>query len=230
MATAPSTNGSRSASSAVPGAKAGPALTLTIQTEDFSKTPFTVVGWTGTEEISQLFHHEVDFVAGLATPIAFHKVLGKPATLNVSGHGSRRGVIGRLTEEQPSKTHAHYRAEITHPLWFATKIAQSRVFQDLDVLDIIKAVIAGWPKPAVLDEFRIRGRYPKRPYCVQYRETDFHFLNRLMEEEGIYYFFHPSGPEFASEYMVISDEPLTHPHSLGELRLDRDSRNPQENS
>src|SRR5207253_4307815 len=73
-----------------------------------------------------------------------------------------------------------------------------------------------------------RGRYPKRPYCVQYRETDFHFLNRLMEEEGIYYFFQNTTPDFPADSMIICDEPLNHPHFLGDVRLDRDSRSPNE--
>src|SRR5262245_8598882 len=116
MASPPSVNGNRAAPAATSGSKVGKALTLTLRRADGDsdlKNPFTVVGWTGTEAMSQLYLYELEFVTDLATPLAFDKVLGKPATIEVLGGGRRHGIVGRLTEEQPTKTHARYRAEIT---------------------------------------------------------------------------------------------------------------------
>jgi type VI secretion system secreted protein VgrG len=215
MASPPSANGNRPAPSATSAAKPSPGLRLIIKDFHFEAppyTPFTVVGWTGTEGISQLFHHELELVADPATAIDFHRVLGQLAILEIAlGERKRRihGIIGRLTQERTDRAHAHFRAEITSRLWLTTKIAQSRVFQDLDAVDIIKAVFDSWPTPRPMVDYRIQGRYPKRPYCVQYRETDFQFLSRLMEEEGIYYFF--DHEDDLNERLVISDTPLGHP-------------------
>src|SRR5437588_127803 len=77
---------------------------------------------------------------------------------------------------------------VTTPLggdaWLLTKRAQSRIFQHQSVPDILKKVLTG-----VDVAYEIQGTFEPRDYCVQYRETDFHFASRLMEEEGIYYFF-----------------------------------------
>ena len=68
--------------------------------------------------------------------------------------------------------------------WTLTKKAQSRIFQQLSVPDILKQVLTGIDMAN-----QLQGTYLPRDYCVQYRETDFNFASRLMEEEGIYYFF-----------------------------------------
>ena len=78
----------------------------------------------------------------------------------------------------------HFRAELVPKLWLLTKKVQSRIFQHLSVPDILHQVLAG------LDvTYEILATYYQRDYCVQYRESDFDFASRLMEEEGIYYFF-----------------------------------------
>jgi uncharacterized protein involved in type VI secretion and phage assembly len=69
-------------------------------------------------------------------------------------------------------------------LWFLTRSAGSRIFQDVSVPDILEHVLGDNDL-----EFRLTRTYEKRDYCVQYRESDFDFASRLMEEEGIFYFF-----------------------------------------
>src|SRR5262249_4063551 len=84
-----------------------------------------------------------------------------------------------------------------------TRRAQSRIFQRMSVADILKKVLEG------LDvSYEIQGNFEKRDYCVQYRETDFNFACRLMEEEGIYYYFkHANG----SHKLVLANTPQSHP-------------------
>ena len=78
-----------------------------------------------------------------------------------------------------------YQAEIVPQLWLLTRKAQSRIFQQIAVPDILKQVLTG------LDvAYQLQGTYKPRDYCVQYRETDFNFASRLMEEEGIYLLLH----------------------------------------
>src|SRR6266498_1461344 len=71
-------------------------------------------------------------------------------------------------------------------LWFLTRTTDCRIFQEKTVPDIIKEVFQDHSM-AVFDD-GLTGTYARREYCVQYRETDFNFVSRLMEEEGIYYY------------------------------------------
>src|SRR5208282_5781297 len=101
------------------------------------------------------------------------------------------------------ETFVKYRAELVPKLWLLTKNVQSRIFQHLSVPDILHQVLTG-----VDVTYEILATYYQRDYCVQYRESDFDFASRLMEEEGIYYFFkHSNG----SHQMVVTDVPTQHP-------------------
>jgi len=91
---------------------------------------------------------------------------------------SQGGMVGRYYQ---------YRMVVRSWLWFATRTADCRIFQEKTVPDIIKEVFAD--HPVAVFEDGLTGKYSKRTYCVQYRETDFNFVSRLMEEEGIYYYF-----------------------------------------
>src|SRR5262249_17846395 len=83
-----------------------------------------------------------------------------------------------------------------------TQRAQSRIFQHQSVPDILKAVLTG-----IDTDFQLKGSFEPRDYCVQYRETDFNFASRLMEEEGIYFYFkHTQG----AHKMVLANAPEGH--------------------
>src|SRR5205823_6132971 len=99
-------------------------------------------------------------------------------------HRYFNGISSRISQGPRDNTFTEYRIEIVPRFWLLTLRAQSRIFQQIAVPDILKKVLAG------LDvSYELRGKYDPRDYCVQYRETDFNFASRLMEEEGIYYFF-----------------------------------------
>ena len=94
----------------------------------------------------------------------------------------------------------YFSAEVRPWLWFLTQQTDSYIFQNLDAMAIIQKV---------LERHQLKGKIKQktsklevREYCVQYRETDFDFINRLMEEEGLYYYFVNDGTE---EKMYISD-------------------------
>ena len=91
---------------------------------------------------------------------------------------SQIGMVGRLH---------HYRATLRPWLWFLTRTADCRIFQNMTAPDIIKEVF----RERGFSDFedKLSGTYREREYCVQYRETDFNFVSRLMEEEGIFYHF-----------------------------------------
>lgn len=82
----------------------------------------------------------------------------------------------------------HLVAEVRPFLWFLTKRQDSRIFQEMTAVEIIKSVLSDYGFSGDVEDI-LQSTYEKRVYCVQYRETDFSFISRLMEEEGIYFFF-----------------------------------------
>jgi type VI secretion system secreted protein VgrG len=117
-----------------------------------------------------------------------HYLNGYVRTFVNHGHGDRASI---------------YSAEVVAWIWFLTQRTDCRIFQELSVPQIVEAVF----RSASLTDFELSGlksTYPKREYCVQYRETDFAFVSRLLEEEGIFYYFrHEDG----KHVLVLGDSP-----------------------
>jgi type VI secretion system secreted protein VgrG len=166
-----------------------------------------LVGFEGREGVSELFRFQADLIAENRQAIAFDKLLGQKVTLGLAlGGGKMRyfsGIVSRFSQGARDTSFTAYRAEVVPQLWLLTRRVQSRIFQHVSVPDILKKVLEG------LDvRFEIHGTFHPRNYCVQYRETDFAFVSRLMEEEGIYYFFeHADG----AHTMVVANTPQSHP-------------------
>ncbi len=97
------------------------------------------------------------------------------------------GLVRRFVQLGQHEDHTAYRAEIVPWTWFLSLTRDCQVFQDKDVLEIVEDVFdtQGYPDY----EIRCTRNYPVRDYCVQYRETHLNFVSRLLEEEGIFYFF-----------------------------------------
>jgi type VI secretion system secreted protein VgrG len=175
----------------------------------------------GSETLSGLFHFQLGLLALSTSAVAFDKVLGQSVTVAfpLPGGGSRyfNGIVSRFSEgpqipgPEGRPTFTRYRAEMVPRFWLLTRQAQSRIFQQMAVPDILKQVLKG------LDvSYSLQGKYEPRDYCVQYRETDFAFASRLMEEEGIYYFFkHANG----SHTLVVADNPQGHADVPGPTTL-----------
>ena len=101
-------------------------------------------------------------------------------------------------------------------LWFLTRTTDCKIFQDKNVPDIIKEVFAD--HPVAVFEDGLNASYAQRKYCVQYRETDFDFVSRLMEEEGIYYYFEHSDGKHTLK-LVDSDSGAQDAREQGHHRL-----------
>ena len=155
----------------------------------------------GREGISQLFHYQLDLLAQRDTEIRFDKILGESVTvqLRLLNEDKRyfNGLVKQFSQGVRDEFFVRYRAEVVPKLWLLTKKVRSRIFQHITVPDILRQVFTG------LDvSYQIAGTYYPRDYCVQYRESDFDFASRLMEEEGIHYFFkHADG----SHQLIVSD-------------------------
>ncbi|HVK12638.1 MAG TPA: type VI secretion system tip protein TssI/VgrG, partial [Gemmataceae bacterium] len=175
-------------------------------------------GLTGTEAVSELYRFDLDLLAEVARgDVPFEKVLGQPVSVllrRTDGEPRQiNGIVSRFAQGPQVRgvhgtaTFVRYKATVVPRLWLATRRAQSRIFQQQTVPDILKAVLGevhADPKPV----FKLVGRYEPRDYCVQYRETDFAFASRLMEEEGIFYYWtHAAG----KHTLVVADHPQGHP-------------------
>jgi type VI secretion system secreted protein VgrG len=172
----------------------------------------------GREAVSSLFSYEIEAFTGNATDVDFSKLIGKSMTVSIAldNQGLRylNGIVIRCARGARGFDYTAYRFEIVPTLWLLTKIQQSRIFQQMSVPDILKKVLTG-----VDVSYETQGTYEPRDYCVQYRETDFAFASRLMEEEGIFYYFKFSD---GAHKMVVADAASAHvdmPH-MNELTYD----------
>lgn len=166
-----------------------------------------LVGLSGQEGLSRLFSFQLDLVALNSQPVPFDQVLGQPFLISVGFPGSGQryigGICSRFSEGRQGNTFTSYQAEVVPWPWLRTKRRRSRVFQDMTVPEILQRALVGGSFT-----YQLVGTYNRRDYVVQYRESDFDFASRLMEEEGIYYFFrHTAG----GHRLIVSDTPVANP-------------------
>ena len=147
---------------------------------------------TGYEGISRLFSYDLDLLAYDNDSISFKDIVGQKVSIKFQlPDGSPRyisGFVSRFTQgETDERMFTHYHAQVVPWLWFLTREADCRIFQNMAVPDIISKIF----DPFGFKDFKLnlKGSYPKLEYCVQYRETSFNFVSRLMEEFGIFYYF-----------------------------------------
>lgn len=178
------------------------------------KDVLLLVRCAGTEEISSLFSFELEMLSENHN-IAFKDIIGKNVTVSILlPDGSKRylnGIISRFSqgrgggEAGGDPRFSNFTATMVPFFWLLTRTSDSKIFQGLSVPDIVEKILK---EKEVLDyEIKLHGSYDKRDYCVQYRETDFNFISRLLEEEGIYYFFKH---EDKKHILVLADVPDEH--------------------
>jgi type VI secretion system secreted protein VgrG len=173
-----------------------------------------LAGFSGTEGLSSLFGFELDLLSENHS-IVFSDIIGKNVTVSVTlADGDKRffnGIVSRFSQgrgggEAGGDPHfSYYSATMVPWLWLLTRTADSRIFQKLSVPDIVEQIFGekGFSDYKML----LNDSYEKRDYCVQYRETDFNFISRLLEDEGIFYFFeHEQG----KHTLVLADAPDKH--------------------
>jgi type VI secretion system secreted protein VgrG len=165
-------------------------------------------GFTGSEAISQLFHFDLDLLSENGS-IALQDLVGKSVTLRIydakGGERHWNGFISRFSQGAQDRRLTAYRAQMVPWLWFLTRTADCRIFQNQKVPDIIQKIFTDLK----FHDFKLRlhGDFTPRDYCVQYRETDFNFVSRLMEEEGIFYYFQQ---EDGKHTLILANDPAAH--------------------
>jgi type VI secretion system secreted protein VgrG len=160
-------------------------------------------GLSSYEAVSEPFELTLDLLS-TNHRIDPDTMLRKGVTVHLSlGTGGQRhfhGIVSRFSQGGRGDRFASYRAQVVPSLWFLTLSTDCRVFQHLSVPDIIQKIL----KEAGITDVRLSltGSYAPREYCVQYRESHFAFISRLMEEEGIFYFFEHTS---AKHTLVLAD-------------------------
>ncbi len=152
---------------------------------------------------------DVDVAALVGEPACFH--------LHLGGGDDRffDGIVAEVREweEGAGEMRRRIRLTLRPKLWRLSQIVRSRIFQEQSVPEIVKQVLN---EGGIEHRAALSGVHPKRTYCVQYRESDLDFVARLLEDEGIFWFFeHEQG----AHVMVLGDAPSVHAPLPGKHRL-----------
>lgn len=187
---------------------------------DFPFGPNKVVLWSmeGHDHLGELFEYNLELRSNDMN-LSFTDVVGKGASIEMDlGDGKKRffhGVVADFSFVGSEHGMACYRATLKPELWFLEHTTNCRIFQDKTAVDIIETILKD--DHAISFRKSLAGTYPKRKYCVQYRESDFSFISRLMEQEGIFYFFEH---ESDKHQMVLVDRDSTRsPLPLSEAKI-----------
>ena len=162
-------------------------------------------GFDGQEGISRLFHFDL-WMNSENRSISFDSVAGKKASIKIvlpdQSERYINGIIATFSQGGASPVFASYQATLVPWFWFLTRTSDCRIFQNITVPDIIQKLF----QEGGFSDFKnkLRGSYKEREYCVQYRETTFNFISRLMQEEGIFYFFEHEADKHT---LVLADSP-----------------------
>lgn len=172
------------------------------------------------EHLGRLFQIDAELSSDDAA-IDFTKVVGHNATIRLQTVNDVRyfnGYVSRFVQVASSGNYAHYRATLVPWLWMLTRTAESKIWVAVEDASKGKAapdIIEDVFKLYGFSDYKLDGlsrKYPKREFCVQYRETAFNFVSRLMEQEGIYYYFtHENG----KHTLILADSISAHKPQTG---------------
>jgi len=183
--------------------------TSNLSVELASGDGFDVREFSVSEKISQLF--EVRLIALSDNPsVDFEAIVGQPARFVMHhGHGEGAapriwtGICNELEQLGAEETGlSSYNISIVPTLWLATQRRNHRMFQQISEPDIVVKMLSEWGIEPVLKIDK--GAYKKRKYRVQYAETDYAFISRMLEDAGICFYFEPSEE---GTKLVLSDAP-----------------------
>ena len=170
---------------------------------------------TGHEGVSQLFNFSLQLLSG-QDAIDPRKIIGKPAILRIetwdmdasggerhwNGYVSRFAQTGRMPSADDDGYPIYtYECDIVPWLWFLTQHEDCRIFQEKTVPQIIETIFGEFG----YDDFKMEvgDGHPVLEYCTQYNETTFDFISRLIEREGIYYYFRHSEIAGETRHIVV---------------------------
>ena len=161
---------------------------LKLEMANQSLIPHRLVG---EESMSRPFRYRLDVISQRGD-IELKTLMAQPATLSIrqadGQYRKRSGLVESAALLGEDGGVFYYQLTLVPWLTMLSLGRDSRIFQDLSVIEVIEAVFAQHPIARGGWRFDLRREYPARSYCVQYRESDYHFVNRLMEQEGLFYY------------------------------------------
>jgi type VI secretion system secreted protein VgrG len=179
--------------------QAGGLLTLS---SPFGVDDLLLDSMEGSEGISELFKFNLHMRSG-STSLSAATIVGKSVTVTLAIEGGSTryvsGMVSRFIQSGFDREFASYEAEVVPMLWLLTLSRDRKIYQAKSVADIIKAVLGDF---AITFDAQLTKTYAALDYCVQYDETAFDFICRLMEQAGIFYFFTFSS---SGHTMVLAD-------------------------
>jgi type VI secretion system secreted protein VgrG len=172
-----------------------------------------VARFVGQEALSAPFVFDIDLLPSDDEALDLGKLLDGEGLLHLRSPGGERwvhGVVARADDLGEVNGNPLHRVRLVPRLWRLGLTQRSRLFQGKTVPEIVAAVL---DEGHVAHRLCLSSNYPARDVCVQYRESDLNFVSRLLESEGIFYFFEhePDG-----HVMVLGDTPRVHPPISGE--------------
>ncbi|HWT18688.1 MAG TPA: type VI secretion system tip protein TssI/VgrG, partial [Variovorax sp.] len=164
----------------------------------------------GREALSQSYVFDVDLL-GRSNAIDAKALLGKPVTVVMETEsGAPRylsGLVTRFGLAQQDDRQAFYKMRLRPWLWLATRRSDFRIFQDQTVPEILGEVLGRYGHP--IEHKLTRSDYRRWTYCVQYHESDFDFISRLCEHEGVCYHFRHE----AEQHVLVFADDIANSHS-----------------
>ncbi|HWZ43289.1 MAG TPA: type VI secretion system tip protein TssI/VgrG [Candidatus Saccharimonadales bacterium] len=176
-----------------------------VVTTPLGADKFLLTNFQGEEQISGLFHYRLELISQ-DDAVDFSQIVGKNITVTIELPGGSdkqyvNGVVGKFTQGGKSARFTTYIADVYPWLWLLTLNSDHRIFQNKSVPDILQQVFSDLG----FTDFKnsLTKTYQPREFCVQYGETSFNFVSRLMESEGIFYFFDHTS---SVHTMVLADD------------------------
>lgn len=209
----------------MPSDPASVAAIYEIQVGDYAPADLNVLSFEGREEMNGLYAFDImlwskyldegDFeatVLGRASALSMHIAADK----NRYVHGIVSDVVFEGRREGGRRV---FRVTLVPRLWLLQKRVNSRIFQDLTAPEIVAVLL---DEHGVAHEWNLLAKYPIRQYCVQYQESDHHFITRILAEEGIFFCFdQPDGDlgDGATEKLIFADDAHAYPAIAGDGAL-----------
>lgn len=185
---------------------------FTFSTPSLAPGTLRVSRFTGREELSTPFEFQLSLISQ-ERELNLQALIGEPATLEIRGkRGTRRvmGVIERFQLVVAGRRFTEYQAVLVPAFALLRYTRNARIFQQKTTLEIVQDVMQKTDLPLERLQPALMGQYAPRDFCVQYQESDLDFISRLLEEDGIFYFFDHSGEQ---PTLILGDGP----HAIAEL-------------
>ena len=172
------------------------------------ETDLQVLAFTGREMLNKPYRFDIELISQNAT-LDLDALINQTAYLafGPSGKGVH-GVVYAITQGDSGKRLTRYRISLRPQLAYLAHRYNQRIFQHLTVPQIISQVLEDHGIQSDAYQFQLGYIYPERDYCVQYDESDLHFIQRLCEEEGISFHFQHSED---SHRLVFGDDASVFP-------------------